>query len=208
MKIVVFGSRGNMGTRYSLLLKSMGHQVVGIDAGDYFCFKTADQEYDAAIIATPTDTHLRLISELNFKGFPILCEKPISKNLEELKRYLSPDTLHCNLRMVDNWRHHPDFPQVSTTEDSSSYYNYFRHGNDGLVWDCIQMIRYAKGPVFLGQDSPFFQANMNGSVLDQRGFDLSYYHMLTYWLSGLEDKDNFDELLAAHAKCHAMETSH
>jgi myo-inositol 2-dehydrogenase / D-chiro-inositol 1-dehydrogenase len=49
---------------------------------------TEDAEIDAIFICTPTNTHVRLITEIAKSGKHIFCEKPISFNIKETEKAL------------------------------------------------------------------------------------------------------------------------
>ena len=84
MSVLIIGNRGSMGQRYSCILKHLGKTFVGVDKGDVI----PDIQYDGYIIATPTETHAKIVCDLAKYRKPILIEKPICKDIDRLKEIL------------------------------------------------------------------------------------------------------------------------
>ena len=100
--------------------------------------------FDRAIIACTTSAHDDYCQVLSLMKKPYLCEKPLSKNIESLRRLLklSIDSgqrnyVVNNFDFIKTWR-----LQKSTTFELS--YNYYNTGNDGFLWDMCQLIHIAK----------------------------------------------------------------
>lgn len=187
-----------MGLRYQAILKYLGEEYVGVDQ-----FTPADEISILAggssriIIASPTDTHFDYIKEFSNLRKPILCEKPITKSLEELLE-LEKIVLenHTPLTMMMQYER-----LVDDKADGFSYYDYFRHGNDGLGWDCFQVIALANGSVALAEKSPIWQCQINGEKLNIQDMDKAYLKFVEEWLWGMPRpaSDYFDY----HKKVHA-----
>lgn len=197
MRVYIYGFDGNMGQRYRAILKYLGHEAVGEDLsgkpGEFF-HTTAD----AFIVATPTDTHCDILYKLKDCGRPILCEKPITKSLTELEDLISAlRKSGTTLEMVDQYDHIV-FPGFGTT-----YYNYFKHGSDGIYWDCINIIKHAKSELLLKDESPIWKCSVNGYDLNPTLMDYAYVCMIDKWLKSPRIK-NFDQLYATHKKVHDL----
>jgi hypothetical protein len=193
-KPLIVGSKGNMGRRYAAILRHLEVPFVGVDVGD----SITGLDFDSVIIATPTPDHVHSIRAFG-SGFPILCEKPISTDLDKaLKLCDWADARQIPLRMVNQYEYLPvDETQVS----SLTSYNYFRHGNDGLAWDCISLIALAEGRVILANESPVWQAQLNGHALSIADMDMAYVGMIRDWLRG-HTRDT-DYIREAHKKVAA-----
>ena len=196
--IALIGSEGSMGKRYQAILRHLQFPFLVYDT----CFMSLDnilaqaKRCDRIIIATPTDTHVRYLRELLPSGKPILCEKPITKNLDEI------EALHewCNengytYNMVMQYKEYG----LNLSSGRLSEYNYFRHGNDGLVWDCMQIIALARGPIILGEDSPEWRCVLNGRKLSIEFMDKAYVYMIAKWMRGGLDQP-MAEILEIHRK--------
>lgn len=190
MSTLLIGSQGSMGKRYQCILNYLRKPFLGIDKGDYI----PAQDFDSFIIATPTETHHDIIQMLSPFNKPILCEKPISKNVNQVREIL---------RLVENDK--TPFKMMLQYEGLSdknsngiSEYNYFRHGNDGLAWDCIQIIGLARGEVILREDSPFWRCTINGKKLSLADMDWAYINYVSSWFEN-PDQDK-SQILDIHIK--------
>ena len=73
----------------------------------------SDQNVDAILIATSTDTHSDFIEKASFAGKPILCEKPVDLNLTRAKECLENVSASNNPIMIGfNRRFDPNFAQL------------------------------------------------------------------------------------------------
>lgn len=195
MSILIVGSEGSMGKRYQAILRYLEQPFLCEDIEDSVSIEEIEENVSGIIIATPTETHTELIREfLPFKK-PILCEKPITKNLNEL-RELRKEIQDAGIRfqMMFQYKHliNPHLPP------GESYYDYFRHGNDGLVWDCLQIVGLAKGELKLKEESPVWRCRINGHHLSSEFMDAAYVYSVNDWIHGLEC--DFGELLEVHQK--------
>jgi hypothetical protein len=209
-KILIIGANGSMGRRWGVILDWLR------DRGERGCAWTgADVEHTPAeirkkalmssgvIIATPTPTHGNMIlSVLNGIKAPILCEKPVTKDLKELE--LIKEVTEKNgtpFRMVNQYRMLADPKRIGP-----SFYNYFRHGNDGLYWDCLQVIGLARGDVRVDEDSPIWQCKINGKRIPFEAMDAAYVGYFQLWRR--EPKQPWSEIIPAHAKTAELERVH
>lgn len=184
MSVLIVGGKGNMGKRYGSILSYLGVEssVADLDTSE------ADMRLMAAvstgiIIATPTDTHCNYIRMFSAHGVPILCEKPFTKNMAELSETLTQcRSDRTKLNMVYQYKVISESLSRRNAGQDWTYYNYFKHGSDGLVWDCIQLIGLAKGRVDLQEDSPLWRCRINGSHLDIGYMDAAYVHFVRQWM--------------------------
>lgn len=203
MSIAIIGAKGNMASRYKAIMNLLGAKYIGIDVD------STAREVDAAltaceriIITTPTDTHVDLIRSCIPYRKPILCEKPITKNIVELKDLM--DDLYEEgvwLRMVFQ------YGMISkSTSSQDTVYNYFKHGSDGLVWDCTQIIALAKARITLREDSPVWHCVINGEKLNIGLMDQAYIEFIKFW--GSHPDQDLNEILDIHQKVHQYERDH
>jgi hypothetical protein len=179
-----------MGKRYRAILRSIGHEVTGEDLQEKH---GKASESDAIIIATPTDTHAAVLRSCMALGKPILCEKPIVKDIGAL-RLLMADcrAAGTRLQMVSQY----DYLVGENRGAGLSHWNYFKSGNDGLAWDCIQIISLAKDRPFLSTDSHIWSCSINGQDLHIEDMDDAYYWMIADWLKS--PRDDIDRIIKSH----------
>jgi len=172
-----------MGKRYQAILKWLGQNVICQDLNKHCNLKDSEieAEIDEIIIASPTPTHADLIKHyLKFEK-PILCEKPICTDIKELNSLLkeiSEADIYFDMMMQYEW-----IPKSRVRNQPSSY-DYFRHGNDGLIWDCMQVIAFAEGPVNLAEVSPIWRCTINGEDLRIADMDLAYVKAVSHFING------------------------
>lgn len=194
MALIVIGSKGNMGKRYCAILESLGHDYIGFDKDDNpntvlnYALRS-----DGVIIATPTDNHLYWLDLLVLTGTPILCEKPLSKNIREVReRLLLWAQANVKLRMINQ------YAELSTSEEPlMTRYDFHKHGNDGLAWDCISIIRLAEGDIKLEEESLVWTCEINGQPMALKDMEKAYVTMIRNWVLG-HHTDDMLELLDAH----------
>lgn len=197
MSTLIVGSEGSMGKRYQAILTYLGQYFINCDLKTPSEFN--EDEVTRVILATPTSTHLDMILKYSDLGVPILCEKPISKLLRDTENLVD----HCarkgaRLSMMMQYR------QLKRGLAGSSYYNYFRHGNDGLTWDCFQIIALANGPIELREDSPIWKCEINNVTINLSEMDWAYVREVLDWVS--DDNQMTDEkLIEMHEKVSAFE---
>lgn len=197
MKVFIFGNQGNMGKRYAAILKYLGHEIGGCDAEEDPDFV----DFDKIIIATPTHTHLALLHYLKSFNKPILCEKPFINdplNFEyDLKPYLKEaSNKKLQITMVDQYEH---LVPKHTDPSLTTMYDYYQSGNDGLAWDCINIIWYAKSKINLINEGPIWCCCVNGYPLSRNFVDHSYISMIRDWIENPYEPQ-YDLILAKHKK--------
>ena len=201
MSILLVGSEGSMGTRYKRILDYLGRSYKCYDTKLSTPLEEAAMGCDRAIIATPTRLHAESILDILsvMPSKPILCEKPIDKDLKVLKDILQKcKDAKTDLRMVFQYK------RIYNNDGliGPSHYNYFRHGDDGLAWDCIQIIGLAKGTVNLEETSPVWSCAINGQKLQIQNMDWAYIEYIRDWLTFPSLCIGPDEILAIHEKVH------
>jgi hypothetical protein len=162
------------------------------------------------IIATPTDTHTQILTELFefLKGKPrvsILCEKPVIKTDDIHKDfeiiYKIKEAGHL-IFMVNNYAFYPGL----LNGRGKTSYSYYNSGGDGIAWDCIQLIHMARGVIELSNDSPFWKTQINGTHLIQDYISAGYVEMVDDFITDNHvNLWNFDDILSAHKKVIAYE---
>lgn len=180
MKVLVVGYLGNMGRRYVSVLNYLNVKWVGLDIYENPTLEKLYEPISHIIIATPTDTHIGMIRHCrwHYPNLPILCEKPVSKNLDELI------DLPMWLYMVNNYCYMP----IDLTFKGPTSYNYYKSGDDGLYWDCIQLIGLANGnDITLSNTSPVWECQILGQRISAEWIDRSYISMVQDFL-GKRDK--------------------
>lgn len=197
--ILIVGANGNMGRRYRAILNYLGVPWRGIDLKDSWPRDEARQ-ITGVIIATPTVCHLTDLMNAEHYECPVLCEKPISTNAQNLSRILAD--IHNPIKMVMQYQF---TTRKLAVANSPSFYDYYNHGRDGLVWDCIQIIGLAKGDVNLAEESPVWDCSINGSQIDIREMDFAYVEMIKNWLK-IPGQDK-NEILEIHQKTHELALS-
>lgn len=200
--IMLIGAEGSMGCRYRAILNYIGKESLPIDLGhtNEFIFEMAARS-DGIIIASPTDTHVPYLKLFRGLKKPILCEKPFTKDIEELEPLMREyQEEKWPLSMMYQYS-----ILASTKTSGLSYYNYFKHGSDGLAWDCLQIIGLANGKVELEETSPEWRCSINGEHVHYGTMDIAYIQYVRRWLMGI----NMDpvEILNIHQKTHLVAES-
>lgn len=196
MKIAVIGANGNMGKRYCQILKYLEHEYVAID------IDTNNEELaagcDGVIIATPTGRHdIDILKWHHYLGKPILCEKPISTDIERVEAICGVPGI--NLRMINQYRYF--VMQANPMHMGLTSYDYFKTGTDGLYWDCINIIGQASERIVLQNESPIWRCQINCYPLNVGEMDLAYIWNIRNWLKKFDGQfDYIDYILKAHKK--------
>lgn len=180
MKVLVIGSAGNMGRRYCAILKYLNIDHAGYDAMD-FGTSPNYKDFTHFIIATPTRTHLSIISSLAKYNVPILCEKPICTSSRDLAWLLEEHPELDLTMMMQYWV----LLMEPYDDDRESYYNFFKTGNDGLYWDCMQIIALHEGDfskLQIGNISPEWKCQINGWCIELGRMDGAYISFIQAWL--------------------------
>jgi hypothetical protein len=200
VSILILGSEGSMGKRYQAILSALDQPYECVDK-KHTKDDILEKAWDSSgyIIATPTSTHGELITALTQFEKPILCEKPVTTNLAELDDILGHlDQVKARFQMVYQYQYLVD---PETTGDT--VYDYFRHGSDGLIWDCLQIIGLAKGNVELSDSSPIWTCTINGSKLNLSDMDTAYVSQVQDWIN--QPHGLLEEIRRIHQKVALFE---
>jgi hypothetical protein len=184
MSTLIIGANGSMGKRYQAIYEWLDYPYWAVD-------KELSREQilvrakaaDSIIVCTPTITHGELLRDFMPLQKPILCEKPISKDMDELNEiltYAKRKALPFNMVM----QYEELLNDKGRDGDAKSEYNYFRHGNDGLVFDCLQIIALANGEIHLDDESPIWTCVINGQKINLSDMDQAYVSMIKKWRGG------------------------
>lgn len=190
-----------MGKRYQAIFKHLDEPIWCVDKDltlDEIMLRASRAE--RMILATPTPTHWDFLQRLLRLGKPILCEKPIVQDSEKLIEIYRLAQLHrAQLTMMFQYSE-----LVDDRTEGESFYDYFRTGQDGPVWDCLQIIGLAKGDVEVKNESPIWTCKINGKMLSLAQMDGAYLSFVSKWLKGRVEQD-FSEIIAIHEKVEALE---
>jgi hypothetical protein len=173
---LLVGANGSMGKRYGAILKYLAVDYLAMDVDDDLPDRGS---FDGVILATPTDLHAEQCLDFGLLGVPILVEKPLATDVETALKVAAALDGQVPLRMVNQYRYLADASLPGRT-----WYDYFRHGSDGLAWDCISILGLASGEVTLGETSPFWDCTINGQALSLDRMDEAYVAMLASWIDG------------------------
>lgn len=203
--IAVIGGKGNMGKRYCTILNFLGvdHYVIDLDTKDEILSGTT-----GFIIATPTNTHSALIKKYSseYTTLPILCEKPITKNLDDLREILA---IKNPLRMINQYAYYfKDKPKAALKRiemclpefnKGVTYYNYFNSGGDGKYWDHINIVGLnTDKDINIRYDSPVWDCWINGKFIEKKKMDEAYIWDIEDWLEKKNDTKKY--IKYAHEK--------
>lgn len=201
---LIIGSEGSMGKRYQAILRHLGENFSCADIGMPILPK--HRICDRYIVCTPTDTHYNILKSIIPLGKPILCEKPITKSLTALADIFSMcKQYNTQFNMTFQYSELASKDQLSyqVLDSGDSSYDYFRTGNDSLIWDCLQIIGLANGPVEIKNDSPIWKCKINGKYLSLADMDGAYVSFVKKWING-EINQNHDDLYKIHEKVEKM----
>jgi hypothetical protein len=184
--VLILGSMGNMGKRYRAILKMLRIEHFTFDKADGQALEPRRSQLIAKalkiIVATPTHDHVRtleLIDAVATNKPRVLCEKPITKKLEEFEQLRSFRNLE--LFCVNQYAHLPEYETFRSSQ-GRTYYNYFRHGDDGLGWDCFQLFNLANGSIAINESSPIWKCRINGVQINPTNMDWAYVRMIQDFL--------------------------
>lgn len=179
-KVLLVGCKGSMGVRYQAILKALGVTCVGVDRDDDW---PDLKGFDAAIVASPTETHTGFAATLCREKLPVLVEKPISINPLTAANFCDEAVAeNFKVRMVNQYLYMPRGPEIKAFQ-GGTLYDYFRSGKDGLVYDCISILALASGPISLNDKSPVWRCVINGQPLSLADMDRAYFDMVKRFLT-------------------------
>lgn len=174
LKVLIIGSGGSMGKRYCAISKFFGFETIPVDVGD-----AIPVDFDRIIIATPTPNHLEQLRRYIPFNKPVLCEKPVSKELKECEEAVKLD-VNKIVRVVCNWKFTP--PVLHYNHSNRIFYNFYNTGKDGLKFDLCQLIYLSKGTCRINNLSPTFQCTINDQIVTLHDIERSYLTMFHHWV--------------------------
>jgi hypothetical protein len=184
------------------ILNYLHHDTHGVDLHDVI---PAAERY---IIATPTGTHLDILSGIIEKygiagDLSILIEKPVTKRPELLGIVAKTKN---KVWMVNQYAYAKNGRGMYLHQRTG--YDYFNSGDDGLAWDCIQLIHLAKGPIVLKNESPRRLCTINGNFVPLDMVDDLYVRMIKDFIGDNQVYGKLwgpEDIIAAHEKVLAYE---
>ena len=201
-----------MGKRYVGICKLLGHTVYEADTlrPDIF----VPNDFDGLILATPTSSHLADIFAYAELCKPMLVEKPLFTKND------GPGVLALNsfpkfgVRMINQYEYylakrHMQGESVKIQEHTRTskvtHYNYFRSGNDTIIWDCINIVGLADtdSDIELSNDSLVWDVAINGYQLDLSEMDAAYIWNVLDWTQNFDS--NYDYIVHAHNRCFELQ---
>ena len=164
--ILLVGGLGSIGQRYQAILKYLGvaYQVFDPAQGD----KDIPTDWTQMIIASPTGTHVGWCLHAEHRDKPYLCEKPLTKSGGNIP--ISQGYMVCNYKYL-------------IEPGQSVFYNYYKTGTDGLLWDCCQLV-YLDPAATLLTTSPRWHLTANSQPITYRELENSYVSMLRDFTKG------------------------
>lgn len=193
--ILILGSNGSMGKRYQAILTYLGLKFIAIDKCSIINALRLFLLCDKVIICTPTDTHFEYLKFLIPMKIKILCEKPVTKNINELQIISRLCEIHSNpITMVMQYSSLFDHGKTG-----NSSYDYFRTGNDGIYWDCMQIITFATGDIYINNKSPIWRCTLNGTKLNIADMDNAYIDFISRWVLS-DEMMTMDFIINSHKK--------
>ncbi len=214
-RIVVIGGLGNMGRRYLAILAHLGYEAHPIDLEESQRQREVlFQKARGVIIATPTPDHCRRVLEVvslsRRNDIPILCEKPLTTDIQQLDGLLRIARRDgYNLQMVNQYKHLRGYSSEYNEAEPSRYgshYRYFNSGRDGLAWNCINILGLSKGRCQLTETSPLWSCRINGVWLSLSDMDDAYITMVNRWVQ--DPQPNLDYIEFSHRKVHDFVSKH
>jgi len=201
-----------MGKRYVGICKLLGHTVYEADTLRPEC--KIPNDFDGIILATPTKWHLDQINYWMVYNKPMLVEKPLFTDHYEYKLF-KLDTFPKKLvRMINQYEYYiakrhmqSEYVKIQehTRTSKVTHYNYFRSGNDTIIWDCINIVGLADtdSDIELSNDSLVWDVAINGYQLDLSEMDAAYIWNVLDWTQNFDS--NYDYIVHAHNRCFELQ---
>lgn len=205
MNVVLFGANGNMGSRYRAILNQQKHHIIPLEIGySHDDIRRALNASKKIIIATPTNSHYDNLLDISIARLPsmpeidILCEKPVTMKLDELKKieFMSLQK-GMNIYSVNQYSYLPESDKFfNPSQKGPTSYNYFKTGPDGLPWDCYQLYQLARDeePIVLNK-SPKWLCQINGVPINIRNMDQAYIDMISDFLDNKSKCSGLDKII-------------
>lgn len=208
MNICIIGNSGNMGSRYQKKIESIVStqpiHITGYEIDD-FNNKKPLPIANKFLVCTPTNSHYEVLKfVMDQSRAPILCEKPISKNINEVMELCDiAQNKKIRLNMVNNW----SLVTIPPLERNRNciYYSCSNTGKDGLPYDLIQLLHLAHDwNFYFTNKAPegAFNVHINQDLdITREIIELSYNRMLQFWI---EDRWKYmwdvNDIRLAHKK--------
>lgn len=191
MTVCVIGANGSMGRRYQAILKYLGVPFTTIDLGDNDFHDRFDSEnfwsgFARAIIAAPTSTHYFWAFQCIKNKKPFLCEKPLSKKVDECEHLMQfAKESGVQAFVVNNYWYafRETLGKHKDPFDWNITYNYYNTGKDGLWWDVCQLLYINEG-AWVQTEAPSWWCTIKGTSVPYKWLEMSYVWMLQDWIGG------------------------
>jgi hypothetical protein len=202
-----------MGKRYAKICKLLGHTVY--EADTLRPEKIIPNDFDGVILATPTRYHLDDINAYRSYGKPMLAEKPLFTDRKTWDLFDAGNWFPKDLvRMINQYEYYiakrhmlgeSVKVQEHTRTSKVTHYNYFRSGNDSIIWDCINIVGLADtdSDIELSNDSLVWDVAINGYQLDLSEMDSAYIWNVLDWTQNFDS--NYDYIVHAHERCFELQ---
>lgn len=179
--ITVIGGQGSMGKRYCAILRWLqcNYQSQDLKGG---CSLADARRSEAWIIASPTDSHFGWCKKAIEHGIPFLCEKPLSKSIDECAELIDLADEHDAEGYVVN-NYHYAIRNLKKSSEPKLQYDYYNHGKDHYLWDCCQLLNI-NGEVKLNFDSPTWEFLVDGCKVPYNTIERSYIEMVDDFVEG------------------------
>ncbi len=116
--------------------------------------------FDGVIVASPTDTHLAVLTAVSSAGLPVLCEKPCGTNPEEARRALTLGAASGLAVQVAYWRRYvPSLQRLRSRISEGAF-------GDLLSIGCAQWDGEPPSPAFRARSGGIF-VDMGVHEIDQ-----------------------------------------
>lgn len=176
---LLIGGNGSIGRRYQAILRYLNKPVLVWDQEDV---ALPEQPFARAIVCSPTSTHYEYCKLLIAAKKPFLCEKPLSKfvnECEDLVRRARRDQVIG--RVVNNYEY-----VLRDVPRGNMFFDYYNTGKDGVFWDCCQLI-YMDPNVEIRTTSPRWHLNRGGRWIRYKELENSYIQMIKHFVNGKYD---------------------
>lgn len=201
--IALIGGAGNIGRRYQAILHVLRVPFKIFDLNDPLDWTGIKK----AIITTPTSLHFESISQCQKASIPFLCEKPISKNVQDLKEL---EKMKTSGFMVNNYQFLEKDPRFPHSPKQIAY-DFYNTGRDGLLWDVCQLVYLSeiyKANLIIRRKSWTWKLLFNDFPVPYQAIEKSYYDMIKCFIDGnTEDLWTLWEAMECSKLCMKLEAS-
>lgn len=175
-----------MARRYRAILNHLNIYNSGIDIGHTVHEKDLECA-EGIIICTPTERHIDDILFYSRYKVPILAEKPITKDVNRLDKFVEfCREKQVNIQVVNQYCFCGNTLGYGPTD-----WDFYNSGKDGLEWDLISVIGLANGKIKLANKSPIWRCHINGNKFDIGNMNHAYLSMISKWIEKPESNLEF-----------------